>query len=118
MSRINKTFLISLGKSSSTSEYTVRNDGVSLPIVLYLHPRRGIEDAPIIVMNELVSGPPLVFLLFLLLCQLFPRLHYSPTSNDESAINWESNGSTKIIFAVRTVESHHERTCITRAYDC
>ena len=34
-------------KSSSTSEYAVLKDDVSLPIVLYPpHPRQGIEAAP------------------------------------------------------------------------
>ena len=42
-----KQFRISFRQSSSTSEYTVRKDGVNLPIVLYLpHPRQGIEAAP------------------------------------------------------------------------
>ncbi len=36
----------SFGKSSSTSEYTVLNDGVNLPIALFpQHPKQGIEAA-------------------------------------------------------------------------
>ena len=42
-----KQFRISLRKSSSTSEYTVLNEGVNRPVVVYLlHPTPGIEDAP------------------------------------------------------------------------